>query len=335
MNTQKTFQIHGPVIPSENYFVERREAIAEFISRIERGRYIVIFAPRQTGKTSFFRQAIDKLSEDDSYIPISLNFEVYADVTSEMFYQDVQMFLSMQLISRLKDISQRNFSEIETFIKDYVIENHLSYGIFFMELSERLPDKKIVIIIDEFDGIPKTELRNFLHILRRTYHGVGKKAIHSIGVQYTSEVGQAFDNEVIQLIYEKTSGQPFLVNRLSQILTEEMGVPKSETITTEHFQEALHLLLKEDNTHFDTLVKNIRQHEEFKDILLKIIGREEGVPFNRRYDIHKELTTYGVIKEREGMCIIENPIYQSIIIDAFKLKRKRYGRPIFAGGCGF
>ncbi len=357
MNSQKTFQIHGPVIPSENYFVERREAMAEFISRIERGRYIVIFAPRQTGKTSFFRQAIDKLSEDDSYIPILLNFEVYADVTPEMFYQDVQMFLSMQLIRKLKEISQRNFSEIETFIKDCVIENHLSYGKFFMELSEKLPDKKIVIIIDEFDGIPKTELRNFLHILRRTYHSVGKKAIHSVGIvgvksvsqldydrtvspfniqdefklknftrgqvrellaQYTSEVGQAFDNEAIQLIHEKTSGQPFLVNRLSQILTEEMGAPKSETITTEHFQEALHLLLKEDNTHFDTLVKNIRQHEEFKDILLKIIGREDGVPFNRRDDIHKELTTYGVIKERDGMCIIENPIYQSIIIDAFK-----------------
>jgi len=34
--------------------------------------------------------------------------------------------------------------------------------------------------------------------------------------------------------------------------------------------------------------------------------------------MHRELTTYGVIKESNGMCVIENPIYQSIIIDAFK-----------------
>jgi len=63
----KTFQTAGPIIPSENYFVERREETADLISRIEHGKYIVIFAPRQTGKTSFFRQALDKLSENNSY----------------------------------------------------------------------------------------------------------------------------------------------------------------------------------------------------------------------------------------------------------------------------
>jgi len=353
----KTFQTAGPVILSENYFVERREETAEFLSRIERGKYIVIFAPRQTGKTSFFRQSLDKLTEDASYIPIALDFEVYSDVTSERFYQDVQRILSRHLISRLKTLSIENFSETKTFIKNYVINDHLSFEDFFFELSLRLPDKKVVIIIDEFDGIPQVELRNFLHTLRRIYHNVGKKSIHSVGIvgvksvsqldydrsvspfniqdefelrnftlqqvreligQYTDEVGQVFAPEVIQLIHSKTAGQPFLVNRLAQILTEELQFSKTETITCECFQEALQLLLKEDNTHFDTLVKNIRQRPEFKNLLLKIISREEGVLFNRRDDVHRELTTYGVIKEDNGMCVIENPIYQSIVIDAFK-----------------
>jgi len=215
------------------------------------------------------------------------------------------------------------------------------------------------MVIDEFDGIPREALENFLYTLRTAYHRKisGENYIHSVGIvgvksvsqldfdqsvspfniqdefelknftkeqvqellaQYTLEVGQAFADEVIGLICEKTSGQPFLVNRIARILTEEMGIPHTKTITAEHFQDALHKLLREKNTHFDTLLKNIRRRDEFRNVLLKIIGKEEGVPFNLRDDVHEELTTYGVIKERRGMCIIENPIYQSIIIDAFK-----------------
>ena len=279
---------------------------------------------------------------------MALDFEVYSDVPSERFYQDVQRILSRHLINRLRTLSIDNFAEIETFVKNYVIDDHLSFEEFFLELSLRLLDKKIVIIIDEFDGIPQIELRNFLHTLRRIYHSVGKKSIHSVGIvgvksvspfniqdefelgnftlhqvqepigQYIDEVGQAFVPEVVQLIHSKTAGQPFLVNRFAQILTEELQIPKSESVTCEHFQESLRRLLKEDNTHFDTLVKNIRQRPEFRDILLKIVSREEGVLFNRRDDVHRELTTYGIIKESDGMCVIENPIYQGIIIDAFK-----------------
>ena len=92
-----------------------------------------------------------------------MDFEVYSDVPSERFYQDVQRILSRQLITRLKPLSIDIFSEIETFTKNYVINDHLLFEEFFLELSLRLPDKKVVIIIDEFDGIPQIELRNFLH----------------------------------------------------------------------------------------------------------------------------------------------------------------------------
>ena len=44
--------------------------------------------------------------------------------------------------------------------------------------------------------------------------------------QYTEEVGQPFTSEVIEALHKQTAGQPFLVNRLAQILTEELEVPK-------------------------------------------------------------------------------------------------------------
>ena len=41
------FETRGPVYPEDNYFVARRDELADFVKRIERGRYIVLFAPRQ------------------------------------------------------------------------------------------------------------------------------------------------------------------------------------------------------------------------------------------------------------------------------------------------
>ena len=135
--------------------------------------------------------------------------------------------------------------------------------------------------------------------------------------QYTQDVRQPFATSVIELIHEKTAGQPFLINRLGQILTEELEIAKTEEISIKHFQEAYARLLKDENTHFDTLVKNIRLEPEFKDILIDIIAGQQERRFNRRDKNLQSLVTFGVVKEKEGLCVIDNPVYQSIIIDAF------------------
>ena len=56
--------------------------------------------------------------------------------------------------------------------------------------------------------------------------------------QYTDEVGQAFAPEVITAIHKQTAGQPVLVNRFAQILTEDLNIPKTEPIAMEHFTTA-------------------------------------------------------------------------------------------------
>ena len=71
----RRFGTQGPVHPSENYFVRRAEKINDFINRIKEGRYIVIFAPRQMGKTTFFQQAFDKLiTEEPTLLSDSVEF---------------------------------------------------------------------------------------------------------------------------------------------------------------------------------------------------------------------------------------------------------------------
>ena len=62
---KRIFETRGPVYPDRNYVVPRTNELADLVERIKQGRYIVIFAPRQTGKTTFFRWALDALEAEN------------------------------------------------------------------------------------------------------------------------------------------------------------------------------------------------------------------------------------------------------------------------------
>jgi hypothetical protein len=93
---------------------------------------------------------------------------------------------------------------------------------------------------------------------------------------------------VINSLHQQTGGQPFLVNRLAQILTEEMNIPRSKTITNAHFEKALQRILNEENVHLSHLTTNIRQNPRFESLLMRICSYHAGQPFNIRNELISE-----------------------------------------------
>ncbi len=356
----RRFGTQGPVHPEKNYVVSRATELADFVMRVKEGRYIVIFAPRQTGKTTFFQRALDLFAnQEPAYFPIPLNFEVYENCTPSVFYNDLYEDMREEIeniFSRRGEILSEALTE---FLENVEITDHLSMGRFFRNFSKLLGDQRVILIIDEFDGIPKEAVRGFLHSLRRIYvsnplsrcpHSIGIVGVKSITQlnydrtispfniqdefnlpnftleqvqellgQYTEEVGQAFVPEVIEAIHKQTAGQPVLVNRFAQILTEELDIPKTESINRDHFAQAHAQLLEESNVNITHLLTNIRKNPRFESMLMQIMERDEGVDFNRDNDIINELATYGVItRSNDGMCEILNPIYLYRIMRTFK-----------------
>ncbi len=356
----RRFGTQGPVHPERNYVVSRATELADFVMRVKEGRYIVIFAPRQTGKTTFFQRALDVFADEEpAYFPIPLNFEEYEGCVPAVFYRN----LYEDLLEAIENVFTRRgevFSEALTeFLENAEITDHLSMGRFFRNFSKFLGDQRVILIIDEFDGIPKEAVKGFLHSLRRIYvsnaisrcpHSVGIVGVKSITQlnysgtispfniqdefnlpnftleqvqellwQYTDEVGQKFVPEVIESIHKQTAGQPVLVNRFAQILTEELDIPKVEPITMTHFATAHAQLLEEGNANLTHLLTNIRRDRRFGTLLMKIASYDIGIPFTRHNEIMNELETYGVIKEStDGMCEILNPIYFYSILREFK-----------------
>ena len=356
----RRFGTQGPVNSEQHYVVARTEELAEFIMRVKEGRYIVIFAPRQTGKTTFFYAAMDILAaEDPIYIPIHLDFEAYKNLTLPDFYSNLTEDIREEIEQLYHKRGEVPCEALRDFLENTTLTDNISMLRGFGALARVLENRKVVILIDEFDGIPPAIVDDFLYALRRIYISrtvprcpyslgiVGVKSIaqlnydHSVSPfnihddfalsnftlaqvqelfgQYTSEVGQAFAPEVIEFIHKQTDGQPFLVNRFAQILTEELDIPKTETITLAHFSAAHVQLVDENNTNLTHLTTNIRRNSRFENLLMRIMLDDEGVLFNLRNELINELATYGVLtRGTDRMCKIANPIYLYCILQTFK-----------------
>ena len=355
----RTFGTQGRVYPSRHYIVPRTEEKTEFIKRVKEGRYIVLFAPRQTGKTTFFRLALDTLTiKEPNYFPIQLNFEEYEDYTAAEFYANLYEDIREEIENVFQKREETPAEALTQFLEGTTLTDHVSMRRFFTQFNSFLPDHSVVLIIDEFDAIPREALKGFLRSLRRIYLVDENRCPHSVSIigvksltqlsydrsvspfniqdefhlpnftleqvrellgQYTNEVGQVLAPEVMESIHKQTAGQPVLVNRFAQILTEEMSIPKTATITMAHFATAHAQLLEESNVNITHLVTNIRKNPRFESILMRIMARDEGVVFNLDDDIINELATYGVIRKgADGMCEILNPIYLYRIMRAFK-----------------
>jgi predicted AAA+ superfamily ATPase len=65
----RTFNTSGPNIAEEHYTIERTSLINKGIDLVENKRYFTIWAPRQTGKSTYFRQLAEKLN-DSGYKPV-------------------------------------------------------------------------------------------------------------------------------------------------------------------------------------------------------------------------------------------------------------------------
>ena len=364
----RRFGTQGRVRPEQHYIVSRTEEITDFINRIKEGRYIVLFAPRQTGKTTFFRLALETLTAaDPTYFPIQLDFQTMRTATPATFYDQFYQTVCLQMESVFQKRGGAPSEALTEFLEDTTLTDAFSMVMFFRHLANFLDSgshknvpafKRVVLLIDEFDGIPKTVVSDFLYALRQIYLSDEMQCPYSMGIigvknirqldydrsispfniqdefrlpnftleqaqelfaQYTDEVGQAFAPEVTAAIHKQTAGQPFLVNRCAQILTEELDIPKTETITMGHFAKAHRRLLADGNTNIDHLRTNVRRDRRFETILLQIASYDSGVRFNPDDDLMNELVTYGVIAEgTDGMCEIVNPIYQHRILQIFK-----------------
>ncbi len=186
---KRMFEDAGLVDPRSAYHVDLERVVntknQDVKTMVDRGRYFSIFAPRQSGKTTFFKGICRRLEKDALYVPILLSFQDYKNLSVQRFYQLIQKSIYRQLISRLELVGCPQLDAIKSYLDTHVLSDHISFRELFDELNGIVKQKKIAIFIDEFDGIPRDELENFLTTLRELYQEYKEskdKALYSVGL---------------------------------------------------------------------------------------------------------------------------------------------------------
>jgi len=188
-NPKRTFEKSGSVNPETSYFVSLENVVntdnQDIKTMVDNGRYFSIFAPRQSGKTTYLKRFCEELQKDRTYIAIFLSFEKYSQLSIKTFYAQVQKYLYKQLIDRLTILDCEKLEEVRAYLAGHDLTDHLSFGELFEGLNRIVQFKKIIVFIDEFDGIPRDELGNFLATIRDLYleyKEIKQKALYSIGL---------------------------------------------------------------------------------------------------------------------------------------------------------
>ena len=132
----REFNTTGPCNPALHYTVMREELLATGKEKVRKGQYFTIFAPRQSGKTTYLKLLLAEL-KDEGFISIWISFESFSTLSKQRFYQALTQELHHSLAEYEVMISQS-------------IKDSFDLVTFFQSVQ----DKPIVLVIDEFEGIP-------------------------------------------------------------------------------------------------------------------------------------------------------------------------------------
>lgn len=332
----RTFCTEGPVYPEKNYVVSRTRLLEIGMQKVDDWRYFTLFAPRQSGKSTYFILLTEKLRrEKPGIFPIWISFEHYDSPPVSDFLAYFQ--------KQLMDEAQCQVTTAVSF---------MSLPDFFRDISISI-QKDLVLVIDEVEGLKNPEILNaFLHTLRSIYHKKNRYRLCSVilvGVsnitgilqdtaspfniadqilvpyftaeetrdlllQHTGETGQAFEPEVIQAIHDNAAGQPGLVNALARDLVERR-CPDEPIITLAAFHKTLDAFLR---VYVDKNIANVvNKAKQYPEIMKQILF-DGPVNYTAYNDRIAYLQVNGVIVDDQGVCAIPVPIYKKCLYQTFK-----------------
>jgi hypothetical protein len=164
------------------------------------------------------------------------------------------------------------------------------------------PDRETLGSASPFNIVTKSlTLQNFT-----------KEEIVQLYKQHTDETGQVFEDVAIELVWEQTQGQPWLVNAIArEAIVEILQSDCTKPVTAELVSEAIQHIILDRPTHIDSLLERLKE-ERVRRIIEPMILGEEFIP--RDSDDFLYTRDLGLIRVVNGQIEAANPIYAEVII---------------------
>lgn len=148
-----------------------------------------------------------------------------------------------------------------------------------------------------------------------------KNEIAKMLCEYESDYHTGMNiDEMARLIYNHTSGYPFLVSRLCKLIDEKVSLTmgnKANAWTLDGFMEADRILTSEKNTLFESMIGKIINYPKLNSILQNKIFKGETVSYNASTQEIDLATMFGIIKNANGIVVPANKIFAKVLADYY------------------
>jgi len=325
----RDFNASGPNFPDKHYTIQRTQLIQKGIQLVQKERYFTIWAPRQTGKSTYFGQLAEHL-KTMGYKPAITSVEDFerASISSIMNYFN-------RVLSEKWDVDFQ-FTNIND----------------LFEQITNIKDGKFVWIIDEIENYNPTLIHELLHSIRKIYHSRQEHCLKSVilvGVsnilgiiqdnaspfniadnldvpyfttdetfallkQHEDQTGQLFELKVKQKLSEITANQPGLVNGFAYRLVDT-NIGKEIIDYTDYLKVEDWYLTEAIDKNFSNI---LNKSNEYRDFAERLLYTDAEIPFRIERPAIKLLYANGLIrKSKDGNVEFWVPYYKKKLYDAF------------------
>lgn len=156
--------------------------------------------------------------------------------------------------------------------------------------------------------------------------------------EYESDyhIGMNMD-EMSGLIYDYTSGYPYLVSRLCKLMDERIagGIDfpsKQGAWTKQGFLEAVKILLNETNSLFESLSGKLNDYPELKIVIFRLLFQGQNIGYNPDDYAIGIAKMFGFVKVENSNVIIANRIFETRLYNMFLLSTAEQGNAIYKEG---
>ncbi len=146
--------------------------------------------------------------------------------------------------------------------------------------------------------------------------------------EYEADHHTGMDTGVIAgQIYDYTNGYPYLVSRICQLIDTRL-VPDvfpfpSDSWTTYGVDEAVKIILTENNTLFDSLTGKLVNYPELRAQVRNMLLRGETTAWLPYDEEQRQLRMYGLIRNEHNTVAIANRIFEMLLYSHFIGESKR------------
>ena len=319
---------------------------------IQNEYYFTIHAPRQTGKTSLLRALMEQINADGKRICLYFSVETagYRSITvkeanetiNSAIVQSAKSFLAVEY--QPKNPGSASEISFKDFVSQWTRELPKALVLLIDEIDALYDDTLVSVLRQLRDGfqlrpeafpssvalVGLRDIRDYKEKVRDIDRSIGSGSPFNIKAesltisnfsrlqiagllqQYTDEGGQVFDDEIVDLIYLYTDGQPWLVNALARDITDKiLEGDTSRPVTLEIVDQAKENLIMRRDTHLDSLIDKLMD-ARIRPIVDAIISGAD-VEFNNFNDNLQYALDLGIIKRSGNGIMIANEIYKEII----------------------